>query len=84
MKDAAGWALPALATEQGTTTVYRVTRQRGAVRLEGVSGSRSCRFETESADASARRLLGCRPPARHSGDGLPSLARHSLGEACTT
>ncbi len=56
--EASGWALPGLLAESGATTVYRVTRRSGTVRLEGRSGAHRCRLESESGAAKLRGLLG--------------------------
>lgn len=64
MLDAAGWALSSLLVQHGAKTVYRVTRDRGSVRLEGRSGSETCLLRSESPAETARRLLtGCLPPS---------------------
>lgn len=56
--DAAGWDLTALQIESGARSVYRVSRNAGAVRVEGRSGLRSCLIAAEPPAATARRLLG--------------------------
>jgi len=63
MLEAAGWALPSLAAEHGARTVYRVTRERGSVRLEGCSGSQSCLLGSLSHAETARALLSGSLPA---------------------
>ena len=59
--DASGWALPCLLAEHGAQTAYRVTRERGSVRLEGRSGPTACLLRTESPAQTARHLLGIPP-----------------------
>jgi len=61
MLDAAGWALPGLLAQHGARTAYRVTRERGKVRLEGRSGSETCLLQAESPAATARHLLAHAP-----------------------
>lgn len=61
MLDAAGWALPGLLAQHGARTVYRVTRQRGKVRLEGRSGSETCLLQADSPATTARHLLAHAP-----------------------
>ncbi|MFN3322929.1 MAG: hypothetical protein ACK5AZ_05495 [Bryobacteraceae bacterium] len=52
------WDLGALLYERGSAMAYRVSSSReGAVRVEGRSGSQSCRIEAEPAGQVARRLL---------------------------
>lgn len=57
MLEASGWALPSLLAQHGAQTVYRVTRARGSVCLEGLSGSRTCLLRRESPAGTARHLL---------------------------
>ena len=59
MLDAEGWHTQALQADSGAATVYRISRDRGRVRVEGRSGTQSCVLETETPAAAARRLLGC-------------------------
>ena len=49
------WSMESLAAEHGAASIYRVTQQKGLVRLEGRSGSRTCVFEAGAAPA--RTLL---------------------------
>jgi hypothetical protein len=64
MLDAAGWASASLLAEHGAKIIYRITRQRGSVRLEGRSGAETCLLRSESPAETARRLLtGAIPPA---------------------
>jgi hypothetical protein len=75
MLEADGWALPSLLAQHGAKTVYRVTRNRGSVRLEGRSGSETCLLRSESPAEIARRLLtGCLPPSVVPGWNLYGLA----------
>src|SRR6476659_89071 len=43
------WSLDSLAAEHGSASIYRVTQQKGSVRLEGRSGARTCIFEADTA-----------------------------------
>ena len=63
MMDATGWALDGLAAEHGAQTIYRVTRERGDIRLEGRAGSRTCLLRSESPAATAGHLLASTPSA---------------------
>lgn len=51
------WPLDSLLTEHDGASIYRVRQQKGQVRLEGRSGSRSCVFEAQSSAAAIRPLL---------------------------
>jgi len=42
------WSLDSLAAEHGSDSIYRVTQQKGSVRLEGRSGARTCIFEADT------------------------------------
>ena len=55
--DAAGWDLLALQLHSGAATVYRISRNRHGIRVEGRSGSRSCVLTAEPPAATAQRLL---------------------------
>jgi len=61
MLEAAGWALPALLAQHGAQRVYRVTRERGSIRLEGRSGSDTCQLQSESPARTAGHLLARYP-----------------------
>jgi hypothetical protein len=50
MLDAAGWTLPALSSEFGAASVFRVERRGSAVRVEGMAGTERCLLQrTEPA-----------------------------------
>jgi hypothetical protein len=49
MVDPAGWTLAALSAEFGASSVFKVERQGGAVRVEGLSGSERCLLQRASA-----------------------------------
>jgi hypothetical protein len=53
------WPLESLQVHHGARALYRVSRDRGRVAVEGRSGNQRCRLESESPSAVARRLLGC-------------------------
>src|ERR1043165_1270180 len=55
--DGAGWDLAALQIESGARSVYRISRHRDGVRVEGRSGSRSCLLTAEPPAVTAHRLL---------------------------
>lgn len=42
MMDPAGWSLPGLSAEYGSSAVYKVERRAGAVRVEGWAGGERC------------------------------------------
>lgn len=42
MLDPAGWTLPALSAEYGASSVFKVERRAGTVRVEGLCGSERC------------------------------------------
>jgi len=51
LSESAGWSLPALAVEYGSSAVYRVQRKGKLVRVEGWSSGRNCVLSRdESAD----------------------------------
>ncbi len=51
------WPLDRLQVERGAAMAFRVNSQDGRVRVTGRTGNRSCRMETETPAAVARRLL---------------------------
>ena len=64
MVDPAGWTLPALSAEFGASSVFKVERQGGAVRVEGLSGSERCLLQRASA---AHGVLYAQPGMVQSG-----------------
>ncbi|HVN04282.1 MAG TPA: hypothetical protein VMT86_07675 [Bryobacteraceae bacterium] len=76
MLPAAGWSLAGLLAEHGARTAYRVTREDGAVRLEGRSGPHTCLLRSASSREIARELLSgpYAYPATHSGPAVPCPA----------
>lgn len=52
------WPLESLRTDRGASMAFRISRQRGGVRLEGRAGSRRCLLETAQSGGTA-----CPPPA---------------------
>ena len=52
------WPLDSLSWHHGAKTAYRVSQQRGAVRVEGREGSRTCVMESAKPMQIARFLLG--------------------------
>jgi hypothetical protein len=58
MMDASGWTLPALSAEYGASSVFKVERRLGSVRVEGLSGSERCLLQRASA---AHNLLNTLP-----------------------
>lgn len=50
------WPLESLRAEQGAGMAYRVSRQRGSVRVEGRAGARTCLFEAGEPNGVARLL----------------------------
>jgi hypothetical protein len=54
------WPLDSLLSHHGANTAYRVTENRGAVRVEGREGSRRCVLESVSPATTARLLLAAR------------------------
>jgi len=73
MLQATGWTLPALLAQHGAEAAYRVTRESGHVRLEGLNRSETCVLGSESPAAAARRLLGGAAPAATWRPGVPML-----------
>jgi hypothetical protein len=51
------WPLASLEAQHGARTLYRVSRTRGRVAVEGRSGNERCRLESEPPRSVARRLL---------------------------
>jgi hypothetical protein len=45
MLDPSGWSLPAMRTEFGATSVFKVERRGGRIVVEGWDGERRCRLE---------------------------------------
>ncbi len=60
MVAASGWALEALRRERGAEMAFQVQHGAGRVAVEARSISRSCRLESETPAAVARRLLNDR------------------------
>jgi hypothetical protein len=58
MLDPSGWSLPALSAEFGASSVFKVERRAGAVRVEGMSGSERCLLQRASV---AQSLLYTHP-----------------------
>ena len=54
------WPLESLALHHGAATAFRVTADRGTVRVEGREGSRRCVLESESPARTARLMLAAR------------------------
>lgn len=52
------WPLDSLLWQHGATTAYRVTEQRGAIRVEGRQGTARCVIESARPAAIAKMLLG--------------------------
>jgi hypothetical protein len=52
------WPLDSLLWHHGARTAYRVSENRGSVRVEGREGSRRCVLESSSPSRVARLLLG--------------------------
>lgn len=61
MLEASGWALSSLLEQNGARTAYRITRERGSVRLEGRSGSQTCVLYSDATAETARHLLADAP-----------------------
>jgi len=51
------WPLDSLACQHGAIAGYRVSERRGAVRVEGREGQRTCVMQSVPAAETARRLL---------------------------
>lgn len=74
-----GRPLDSLRQERGAEMAYRVSRERGLLRVEGRAGSRTCLFEAAKPERAARLLLGNTPfyeviparPALHPGETSP-------------
>jgi hypothetical protein len=54
------WPLDSLAHHHGAKSAYRVSEQRGSVRVEGREGMRTCLLQSVSPAETARRLLAAR------------------------
>lgn len=52
------WPLDSLSWHHGAKTAYRVSEERGLVRVEGREGSRTCVMESAKPMQIARFLLG--------------------------
>jgi hypothetical protein len=57
------WPLDSLALHHGAQSAYRVSEQKGSVRVEGREGSRTCLLESATPSRTARLLLGARASA---------------------
>ena len=55
------WPLDSLAQRHGAQAVYRVSRDRGSVRVEGREGAKTCVLEVAAPGRIARQLLGQAP-----------------------
>jgi hypothetical protein len=55
------WPLESLQLQHGAEMAYRVSRSAIIVRVEGRAGSRTCLFETEKPEQTARTLLNATP-----------------------
>jgi len=74
MLEAAGWTMPGLVAHYGAQTAYRITRERGSVRLEGRSRSETCVLKSVAPAEIAHDLLaGCLPPAYARHPSQPAL-----------
>jgi len=51
------WSLDALQAHHGARMIYRVSHPKAALRVEGRSGTSTCRFDTEPLKQTARLLL---------------------------
>ncbi len=58
------WPLNSLQAHRGAVVAYRVSQQRGKLRLEGRAGSQTCLFEAAKPNGVARSLLAESPTAR--------------------
>jgi hypothetical protein len=56
------WPLDRLLSERGARAVYRIAGSNGRIELEARSASQTCKLESESPAARARRLPGFRLP----------------------
>jgi len=54
------WPLDSLAVHHGAQTAYRISQNRGSVRVEGREGSRTCVFQSANPAQTARLLLSAR------------------------
>lgn len=54
------WPLDSLLSHHGANTAYRLSENRGALRVEGREGSRRCVFESVRPSRTARLLLAAR------------------------
>jgi hypothetical protein len=72
MLAASDWPLDRLLAERGARAAYRVGESNGRVLVEARSGSQTCKLESESPRAVARRILGLNPILPHAGS-LPLL-----------
>jgi hypothetical protein len=54
------WPLDSLAWHHGAKSAYRVSERRGAVRVEGREGSRTCVMQSTTPAETARLLLSPR------------------------
>ena len=54
------WPLESLALHHGAATAFRVTADRGTVRVEGREGGRRCLLESDSPTRTARLMLAAR------------------------
>ena len=50
------WPLESLQADRGARMAFRVSRQRGKVRVEGRAGARTCLFEAGKPNGAARLL----------------------------
>lgn len=71
------WPLDRLLAERGARAAYRVGEAGGRVRVDARSGSQSCRIESETPDAVARRVLRSAIPGRLLAGNLPLLPERS-------
>ncbi len=58
------WPLDSLLLHHGARTAYRVTENRGQIRVEGREGVRRCVLESKSHSKIARLLLSSKTGAR--------------------
>ncbi len=50
-------ALASLTSDRGATAAWRVSRERGRVRVEGLSGSDRCMLESRPSNGAMRRVV---------------------------
>ena len=74
MLAASDWPLDRLLEERGARAAYRVGESNGRVVVEARSGSQTCKLESESPRAVARRILGLSPVLLHAGSSPLLLA----------